>query len=133
MFVKLFFLFALVPVVELYVLLKIGAIIGPLNTVIIILITAGVGAYLAKQEGFRVIEKINQALREGRTPAGELLNGFFILVGGFLLLTPGFITDLAGISMLIPPLRNLYCKSAEKFIKKKFDISEGNTDYFNEY
>ncbi len=130
MFVKLFFLFALIPVLELYILLKIGAIIGPLNTVIIILITAGVGAFLAKQEGFRVIGKINQALKEGKTPTKELFSGLFILIGGFLLLTPGFITDLVGISMLIPPLRNLYCKSAEKFVRKKFDVGEWDTDYF---
>ncbi len=130
MFVKLFFLFALIPVLELYILLKIGAIIGPLNTVIIIIITAGVGAFLAKQEGFRVIGKINQALREGKAPTRELFSGLFILIGGFLLLTPGFITDLAGISMLVPPLRSLYCKSAEKFIRKKFDLGAWDSDYF---
>lgn len=130
MFIKLFILFALLPVVELYIMLKIGAIIGPLNTVVIILITAAVGAYLTKQEGFRVIGKINQALKDGRTPTRELLNGLFILTGGFFLLTPGFLTDIAGITMLIPPIRNLYCKSAEHFIKKKLDLGEWQTKYF---
>ena len=90
MFLKLFFLFALIPIIELYLLLKIGAIIGPLNTVIIILITAGVGSFLAKQEGFKIIRKINMNLREGKPPTRELLSGLFILIGGFLLLTPGF-------------------------------------------
>jgi UPF0716 protein FxsA len=130
MFVKLFFLFAIIPIIELYLLLKIGAIIGPLNTIIIILITASVGAFLAKQEGFRVIGKINQAIHEGKTPTRELLSGLFILIGGFLLLTPGFLTDIAGITMLIPPIRTIYCKSAEKFIQKKFELGKWNSDSF---
>ena len=130
MFFKLFFLFALIPIIELYILLKIGAIIGPLNTVIIILITASVGAFLAKQEGFRVIKKINQALHEGKAPTRELLNGLFILIGGFLLLTPGFLTDIAGITMLIPFIRTFYCKIAEKYINKKFELGRWDTNNF---
>ncbi len=130
MFFKLFFLFAIIPIIELYVLLKIGSIIGPLNTVIIILITASVGAFLAKQEGFKVIKKINQALHEGKTPTQELLNGLYILLGGFLLLTPGFITDIAGITMLITPIRTKYCKITEKFISKKFELGDWDTNKF---
>jgi len=130
MFIKLFFLFAIIPIIELYLLLKIGAIIGPLNTIIIILITASVGAFLAKQEGFRVIGKINQAIREGKAPTHELLSGLFILIGGFLLLTPGFLTDIAGITMLIPPIRKIYCRAAEKFIQKKFELGRWDTNSF---
>ncbi len=130
MFLKLFFLFAIIPVIELYILLKIGAVIGPLNTVIIILITASVGAFLAKQEGFRVIKKINHSLREGKTPTIELLNGLFILIGGFLLLTPGFLTDIAGITMLIPPIRVIYSEAAEKFIRKKFELGKWDMEKF---
>jgi UPF0716 protein FxsA len=130
MFLKLFFLFALIPIMELYLLLKIGAIIGPLNTVIIILITAGIGSFLAKQEGFKIIKKINMNLREGKPPTRELLNGLFILIGGFLLLTPGFLTDIAGLTMLIPPVRNIYCNLAEKYIKKKFEIGQWDENTF---
>ncbi len=130
MFIKLFILFALLPIIELYVLLKVGAIIGPLNTVTIILITAFIGAYLARQEGFRVIGKINQALKEGRTPTRELLSGVFILIGAFFLLTPGFLTDIAGFTMLIPPIRNIYCKYAGRYIQRKLDLGELGAKYF---
>ncbi len=131
MFIKLFILFAVIPIAELYVLLKVGALIGAFYTVIIILATATLGAYLAKTQGFTVIKKINSALKEGRAPAKELLDGLFVLAGGILLLTPGFVTDFMGLSMLIPPLRSTYIRITTKIIQTKLNTGNWNTDFFS--
>ena len=124
MFFKLFVLFTIIPIAELYLLIKIGGLIGALNTVLIIFLTAVIGAYLAKTQGFIVIRKINQALNEGRLPARELLDGLFVLLGGFTLLTPGFLTDLIGLSMLFPPTRILYSKLAVRIIQNKIETGQ---------
>jgi UPF0716 protein FxsA len=124
MFLKLFSLFLIIPLVEVYLLVKIGGIIGALNTVLIILITATLGAYLTKSQGFRVLRQIQDATRQGYMPGNELLHGFFVLIGGFALLTPGFLTDAIGLSMLIPPIREIYVKLAKEMIRKK--IQQGD-------
>ena len=124
MFIKLFLLFTIIPIAELYFLIKIGGMIGALNTVMIILATALLGAYLAKTQGFLVLTKIQQALNDGRIPGDELLHGLFVLIGGFTLLTPGFITDVLGISMLLPPIREIYIQLAKRIIRNK--IETGN-------
>jgi UPF0716 protein FxsA len=98
--------------------------IGAFNTVLIILFTAVIGAYLAKTQGFVVIRKINQALNEGRIPAQELLDGLFVLLGGFTLLTPGFLTDFIGLSMLFPLTRILYIKLAVQIIQNKIETAQ---------
>jgi len=124
MFFKLLILFTIIPIAELYLLIKIGGLIGALNTVLIIFLTAVIGAYLAKTQGFIVIRKINQALKEGRLPARELLDGLFVLLGGFTLLTPGFITDFIGLSMLFPPTRTLYIKLSVQIIQNKIETDQ---------
>ncbi len=124
MFFKLLILFTIIPIAELYLLIKIGGLIGALNTVLIIFLTAVIGAYLAKTQGFIVIRKINQALKEGRLPAQELLDGLFALLGGFTLLTPGFITDFIGLSMLFPPTRTLYIKLSVQIIQNKIETDQ---------
>lgn len=125
MFIKLFILFTVVPIIELYLLIKIGGIIGALNTVIIILITATLGAYLAKQQGFIVFQRIKDRISSGQMPGKELLDGLFVLLGGFTLLTPGFITDIIGLSMLIPVTRALYIKIGKKFFQSKIENKIG--------
>jgi UPF0716 protein FxsA len=124
MFFKLFILFAIIPIAELYLLIKIGGMIGAFNTVLIILLTAVIGAYLAKTQGFIVIRRINQALNEGRIPTQELLDGLFVLLGGFTLLTPGFLTDFIGLSMLFPLTRILYIKLALRIIQNKIETGQ---------
>jgi UPF0716 protein FxsA len=124
MFFKLFLLFTIIPIAELYLLIKIGGMIGAFNTVLVIFITAMVGAYLAKSQGLIVFTQIQQAIAEGRPPGDELLHGLFILLGGFTLLTPGFITDFLGLSMLVPPIRVVYIQIAKQIIRNK--IETGN-------
>ncbi len=83
-----------------------------------------IGAYLAKTQGFIVIRKINQVLNEGRLPARELLDSLFVLLGGFTLLTPGFLTDLIGLSMLFLPTRILYTRLAVRIIQNKIETGQ---------
>jgi len=124
MFFKLFILFTIIPIAELHFLIKIGGMIGALNTVLIIFFTAVIGAYLAQTQGFIVIRKIKQALNEGRLPAQELMDGLFVLLGGFTLITPGFLTDFVGLSMLFPPTRILYIKLAVRLIQNKIETGQ---------
>jgi UPF0716 protein FxsA len=124
MFFRLFLLFTIIPVIELYVIIKIGGMIGALNTILIILTTAVIGAYLAKQQGLMVIGNIRQAVQESRVPGRELLHGLIVLLGGLMLLTPGFITDILGISALIPPIRDLYINLVRKLILNKIESGD---------
>jgi UPF0716 protein FxsA len=124
MFYRLFLLFTIIPVIELYVIIKIGGMIGALNTILIILTTAVIGAYLAKQQGLMVIGNIRQAVQESRVPGRELLHGLIVLLGGLMLLTPGFITDILGISALIPPIRDLYINLVRKLILNKIESGD---------
>ncbi len=123
MFIRLLLLFTIVPVIELIVLLKIGAIIGVASTVILILLTGIAGAYLARTQGLDLLRRIQSELNQGRVPAGELLDGALVLVGGVLLLTPGFCTDLLGFSFLVPTTRAILKGLFRSLIEKH--IAEG--------
>ncbi|RMF61356.1 MAG: FxsA family protein [Calditrichaeota bacterium] len=128
MFWILFLAFTLIPILELYLLIKIGGMIGALNTVAIIFTTALIGAFLARQQGMKVLYQITTALREGYPPGRELVEGALVLIGGILLLTPGFFTDFLGLTLLIPQLRSLYSFLFLKWIQKR--ISSGKWRVF---
>jgi len=116
MFYWLLILFIGIPLLELALLIKVGALIGTLNTILLILVTGILGATLAKQQGLGVIIRIREEMAQGHVPSNELLNGICILVGGFLLLTPGLLTDALGFALLIPPVREII----KKFLRYKF-------------
>jgi len=103
----LILLFTILPAVELILLIKVGSYIGAFNTLFIIIGTGIAGAYLAKIQGFFIIQKIHDNLNRGIMPNDELLDGAMILAGGILLLTPGFLTDFLGLFLLIPFTRKL--------------------------
>ncbi len=110
MFWKLLLLFTLVPVIELFVLIEIGSRIGGLATVALVLITGTVGAWLAKMQGFVVLRRLQMETNSGQLPGDALLDGVMILVGGLTLLTPGFLTDIVGLSLLLPGTRRLWLR-----------------------
>ena len=93
MLFKLFLFFTLIPMAELYILIHIGGIIGGLNTVLLVIITGFIGAYLARMEGLNTMMKVRRNLNQGLMPAEELLDAFIILVAGLVLITPGLLTD----------------------------------------
>jgi len=129
MFLKLFILFTLVPIIELAILIEVGSNFGTLNTLMLIITTGVIGALLAQSQGLIVIRKIQEEISSGRPPATELLDGFFVLIGGTLLITPGLVTDIAGFILLIPASRNLIKKWL--LIKIKSSISRGETNFLN--
>ncbi|VAX34771.1 hypothetical protein MNBD_NITROSPIRAE03-1538 [hydrothermal vent metagenome] len=118
MFFKLLVIFIVVPVVELSLLIKVGSIIGTLNTIIIVLLTAAIGAYLVKLEGLGVMYRIQKNMMEGIFPAEELIDGMMILIAGVLLLTPGFITDTIGFLMVFPGSRKIIKRIARRYFDK---------------
>lgn len=97
--------FLLVPLAEIYVLLKVGGVLGALPTIALVVLTAVVGAALMRAQGFSTLQKVQRQLAVGEVPAVAMAEGAFILVAGALLLTPGFITDCIGFCCLLPPLR----------------------------
>jgi Protein affecting phage T7 exclusion by the F plasmid len=133
MFFKLFSIFLVIPVIELYLLIKIGGMIGALNTVLIILITASLGAYLAKSQGLRVLREIREATSKGYMPGNELLHGLFVLIGSFALITPGFLSDIVGFSMLIPKIREIYVGIAKRIIRKKMRNGQWQTRMYTNF
>lgn len=117
MFGYLVLLFTVLPAIELVLLIEIGSNIGAGNTLFIIIFTGVLGAYLARLQGFLVLRKIRDSLNQGIMPNAELMDGLMILVGGIVLLTPGFITDAFGFLLLIPLTRTVI----KKFFAKKFE------------
>lgn len=107
MLFRLLVLFTVVPLVELAILVQLGRLMGLGPTVALVLVTGAAGAWLARWQGIAVLRRVQADLAEGRMPAGALLDGALILAAGALLLTPGLLTDLVGLSLLVPPLRRL--------------------------
>ena len=101
----LFVLFIVVPLAEIYLLIQVGGVIGALPTVVLVVLTAVIGAGLLRMQGFSTMMRARQSLERGEVPAIEMLEGAAMLVGGALLLTPGFFTDALGFLTLIPPVR----------------------------
>jgi UPF0716 protein FxsA len=104
-FQSIFLLVLLVPFIEIYLLLKVGGIIGAFPTIFLVVFTAALGTWLLRQQGFATFQRLQANLAQWTIPAYEMIEGPIILVGGVLLLTPGFITDILGIACLIPQLR----------------------------
>lgn len=105
MFPLLAILFLAVPLAELYVLIQVGQAIGVLDTLALLLVISIVGAWLAKREGLGVLRRMQAALNAGRVPGAELIDAFLILLAAALMLTPGFLTDVVAILLLLPPVR----------------------------
>ncbi|NIN22080.1 MAG: membrane protein FxsA [Candidatus Aminicenantes bacterium] len=133
MFVRLLLLFTIVPVVELYILIKAGQAIGTMNTVALVILTGIVGASFAKSQGAQIISKIRTQLSQGQLPGRDLLQGAMILAGGILLVTPGFITDLVGLSLLFPLTRKLYTDLTLDYFKKKFETGQWKYSVYSNY
>ena len=105
MLLKLFLAFTLVPVMELYLLIKIGAYMGALNTLVLVILTGFAGAYLARMQGMQTLHRVRSQLQQGMMPAEDLIDAVIIFVAGIVLLTPGLITDIAGLLLLFPTSR----------------------------
>lgn len=110
----LILLFVGLPLIELYVLIQVGSEIGALPTILLSILTAVVGVWIVRYQGFGVLMRVRDLLDRGEVPAIELLDGALILVAGLCLILPGFLTDSLGFLLLIPPLRR---RLIERYIR----------------
>jgi UPF0716 protein FxsA len=113
-------LFIVVPIVELYVIIQVGQAIGVVPTLLILFADAILGSLLLRHQGRGAWRRFNEALGQGRLPGREVADGAMILVGGTLLLTPGFVTDLVGLLFLIPPTRAMVRRLLRSFFARRF-------------
>lgn len=120
---KLLLLFIIVPLVELFLFLKIGSKIGLGNTFLIILLTGFIGAILTRRQGRDAFNKIRTALAQNQAPHLEILNGLGILIAGALLITPGFFTDIVGFLLLFRPSRLLVASVITNQLLKKLHVN----------
>ncbi|MEM7360692.1 MAG: FxsA family protein [Pseudomonadota bacterium] len=102
--------FIFVPVIEIALLIRIGGAIGAGTTILIVIFTAILGAYLVRQQGFATLNAVQSELNAGRVPAMQMAEGLALLIAGAVLLTPGFVTDAFGFALLTPPLRQAFIK-----------------------
>jgi len=120
-------LFIVVPVIEIFVLIQIGQVIGAWWTILLLVADGLLGSWLMKREGTRAMRALQQALDARRMPARELADGALILVGGTLLLTPGFVTDIAGLICVLPFTRPLVRGALVRFLTRRFLATPGAT------
>ena len=120
MFFRLLVLFTLVPLLELYLLIRVGELIGVWPTVALVVFTGALGAFLTRLEGLRVFRQVQAEFQEGRVPTAGLLDGLLIVVAGAVLLTPGLITDALGFFLLLPPGRRVVRDAVSAAAAKRF-------------
>jgi UPF0716 protein FxsA len=115
-------LFIGVPFAEIYVLLQVGDAIGVVNTLGLLILISVVGAWLAKREGLGVLRRMQRSIDSGRVPGTELVDGFLILLAGALMLTPGFLTDILAILLLLPPVRAVVRRELRRRVARRIGI-----------
>jgi UPF0716 protein FxsA len=115
-------LFIGVPFAEIYLLLQVGHAIGVVNTLGLLILISVVGAWLAKREGLGVLRRMQRSIDSGRVPGTELVDGFLILLAGALMLTPGFLTDILAILLLLPPVRAAVRRELRRRVARRIDI-----------
>lgn len=115
-------LFILVPLAELYVILKVGDAIGVIWTILLLAADSVAGSMLLRSQGRAVWRRFNQALSEGRMPHREVQDGVLVIFGGAFLITPGFITDVFGLLMLVPPTRSVVRRLAVRAIGRRMAV-----------
>lgn len=113
MFRFLFILFIVVPIIEIMVLMNVGSWLGVWPTIAIVIITAWLGAKNVKQQGIATLNSVQAKMAQGEMPSDEIVAGLLLLVAGVLLMTPGFVTDFFGLSLLIPSVRSMLIKSVQ--------------------
>lgn len=119
--------FVVVPVIEIYLLIQVGQAIGPWWTILLLIAAGFAGSYLVKREGGRAWRALQQALAEHRMPARELADGALILIGGTLLLTPGFLSDVVGAFAILPVTRPIARRLLTRVITRK--LAAGSSVY----
>jgi UPF0716 protein FxsA len=118
-------LFIVVPILELWLIIEIGGLIGVVPTLLLLLADALLGSLLLRHQGRGAWQRFNKAIAERRFPGKEVADGLLIAIGGTLLLAPGFITDIVGIVFLIPPTRAIVRRLLKGVVGKRFLVMGG--------
>jgi UPF0716 protein FxsA len=119
----LVFVFIVIPLAELYVIIEVGRTIGAVPTIGILILDSILGSLLLRSQGRAAWRRFNDALRDRRPPAREVLDGALIIFGGALLLTPGFLTDILGAFLLVPPTRALVRRALIGWFGRRFLVA----------
>ncbi len=130
---KVFFLlFLLIPLIELYVLIQVGGVIGALPTVLLTITTAVIGVALMRSQGMATMHKAQVAMSSGQPPQMEIMEGVFIFLGGVFLFVPGLISDTLGFLFLVPFIRQALIKQALKGTQMRghYRYQRGQGDYY---
>lgn len=117
MFRTLFLLFIILPIIEIALLMEIGSLLGFWTTLGIIVLTAWVGAKKVREQGIATMHSVQEKMNQGEMPSDEIVAGLMLLVSGVLLVTPGFVTDIIGLTLLVPAARSAIAKAVKKHIK----------------
>ncbi len=120
MALRLVLVFTIVPIVELFLLVKIGGAVGLAPTLLLVVGTGALGAWLTRIQGLRVLREIRTDMEEGVMPAAALLDGALIAAAGLLLLTPGLLTDACGFLLLVPAIRARIRRALGNAIRRRF-------------
>jgi UPF0716 protein FxsA len=115
-------LFIVVPIVELWVIIEIGSLIGVLPTIALLIADALLGSLLLRHQGRGAWRRFNEAIAQRRFPGREVADGLLIAIGGTLLLTPGFVTDVFGLILLVPPTRAIVRRLMRGYVTRRFVI-----------
>ena len=126
---SLLLLFISIPLIEIYLFIKVGSFIGAFNTISLILITAIIGIVYARYEGFNTLKSGMSQLVKNQLPVYEIISGAALAFAAFLLILPGFATDLIGLLIIFPPTRKLIFKRVST--KQNFNNKKNNQDYIN--
>lgn len=129
MLTKLVLLFVGLPLVEMMILVKLGQEIGFWPTIFLVIATGVAGAALARAQGLWVWIQIQQELQMGKIPGDKLVDGLLILIGGIVLLTPGLLTDLFGLALLVPFTRDMIKRWLQQKLKSMSEIRESRISY----
>ncbi|WP_252176967.1 FxsA family protein [Endozoicomonas sp. 4G] len=127
-----FWIFLLLPALELVVLIKVGSYIGALNTLALVILGMVAGMAIIRRQGFRTMLKAREKMTRGEMPALELLDGFMTALGGLFLMIPGFITDFFGLVLLIPPVRKVLLRRMIKSGRWQSSSKTFEGEYYRE-
>ncbi len=127
MLLLLFLVFLVTPIVELWVIVQVASSTGVLNAIGLLVLVSVVGAWLVKREGLGILRRIGEETAAGRIPGREIVNGLLVLFAGALMLTPGFVTDALGLSLLFPPTRALIRGLATRRFARS--VADGRTSF----
>ena len=119
----LFLLFAILPILEIALLINVGSIIGGWNTVGLVILSAFIGAYFVKREGVSTLQTAQEKMQRNEVPGKELVEGLMLVVAGVLLVTPGFVTDILGFMFVLPGTRHLLAAQVSKHMKMRVVMS----------